>query len=172
MADITLGSVESVIKVALKIRAAVKTVRQNEEECKDIELMVATIIDILLSLQVMALKPATHRSVKALENELNEALKVVTNCQEKPTFWHRLFTARDMARRLARVKHEIHDKVSVCNLAFSVESLECYTVTVRGSSVHLPPLAQLHQVRIALLPCIWHIGLVGSIHVYGPCAWS
>jgi len=169
MADITLGSVESGIKVALKIWAAVKTVQQNEKECKAIEAMVATIIDILLSLQVMALKPATHRSVKALENELNEALKVVTNCQEKPTFWLRLFTARRMARRLARVKHEIHDKVSVCNLAISVE---CYTVTVPGSSAHLPPLAQLHQVRIALLPCIWHIGLVGSIHVYGPCAWS
>jgi len=169
MADITLGSVDSVIKVALKIRAAVKTVRQNEEECKKIELMVATINDILLSLQAMALKPATHRSVKALENELNEALKVVTNCQEKPTFGKRLFTARCMARKLARVKHEIHDKVSMCKFAISVE---CYTVTVPGSSAHLPPLAQLHEVRIALLPCIWHIGLVGSIHVYGPCAWS
>jgi hypothetical protein len=121
-----------------------------------------------------AVNPAMTRALMGVEKTIDSALELVTNCQEKHTFVHRLFTASDMAKKLARVKDDIHRKVVMCILGLLAISVECYcyTVTVPFSSAHLPPLAQLHQVRIALLPCIWHIGLVGSIHVYGPCAWS
>jgi L1 cell adhesion molecule like protein len=71
MADIALGSLERIIKVALKIKKAVRTVQQNEEECQALEKEVAIVIAILSSLQVMrAVTPAMTLALMGLEEKV------------------------------------------------------------------------------------------------------
>jgi hypothetical protein len=164
MADIALGSLERIIKVALKIKKAVRTVQQNEEECQALEKEVAIVIAILSPLQVMrAVTPAMTLALMGLEENIDSALELVRKCQEKHTFVHRLVTANDMARQLARVKADIHGNVTMCT--FAITGQLAITVEYRTVTAHL---LQLHQVRITSLHQLAHYW-VGRFRMYGPC---
>jgi len=47
MADLAFGSVGRIIDIALKIKEAVKNVKQNEKECRDIEKCVARVTALI-----------------------------------------------------------------------------------------------------------------------------
>ena len=47
MADIALGGMGRIVKVALRIKEAVQTVKRNEKECRDIQKCVARVTALL-----------------------------------------------------------------------------------------------------------------------------
>jgi L1 cell adhesion molecule like protein len=53
MADIALGSVGKIVEIALKIKEAVETVKQNEKECRDLQRCVARVSALLRKLDEM-----------------------------------------------------------------------------------------------------------------------
>ncbi|XP_066338798.1 uncharacterized protein [Miscanthus floridulus] len=137
MADFALASVEKIIKAAMAIKKAVQTVRQNEVECREIEELAATIMDILLLLKNTAVMnhPAMHRALAGLERTLNHALKLVTVCQGRNVAC-RLLGSGDMSRKLRRVKDDILHKTVLGTFATTVRVTMTLTNTVRYGGAH------------------------------------
>lgn len=109
MAD-PLGTVEKIIKVALKIKEAVDKVRRNKEECREINRRVVRVSALLTRLQEteMMNDPATSRALKELEETLTVAHELVMACRRKNVLSH-FCTAGGLARRLREVKQDISD---------------------------------------------------------------
>ncbi|KAG2570692.1 hypothetical protein PVAP13_7KG042400 [Panicum virgatum] len=109
MADIAFGSVAKIVEIALKIKEGVKTVKQNQEECRDIQRCVARVSALLKKLDEMTetMKDEAMRdALEDLAESLEHALELVTECQRKHVF--RLFLgAGDMAKELRRVQDDI-----------------------------------------------------------------
>ena len=97
MAD-PVATVEKIVKIGLKIKDAVDTVRHNQEECQEIRKRVLRFSAILSQLQqtgVMEASPAMSGALEDLEESLQHALELVTACQETSTL-RRLITAGDL----------------------------------------------------------------------------
>jgi L1 cell adhesion molecule like protein len=137
MADFALGSVEKIVKAAMAIKKAVQTVRQNEVECREIEELAATIMDILLLLQNTAVmnQPAMNRALDGLERTLNYALKLVTVCQGRNVAC-RLLGSGDISRKLRQVKDDILHKTVLGTFATTVRVTMTLTNTIRYGGAH------------------------------------
>lgn len=122
MADIAFGSVAKIVEIALKIKEGVKTVKQNQEECRDIQRCVARVSALLKKLDEMTetMKDEAMRdALEDLAESLEHALELVTECQRKHVF--RLFLgAGDMAKELRRVQDDIVRKLQLGNCATNV----------------------------------------------------
>ncbi|CAL4978882.1 unnamed protein product [Urochloa decumbens] len=107
-----VATVEKIVKIGLKIKDAVDTVRHNEEECREIRKRVLRFSAILSQLQqtgMMNDSPATSGALEDLEESIQQALELVTACQERSTI-RRLVTAGDLSKQLRRVKDDILNK--------------------------------------------------------------
>lgn len=95
-----LGSVEKIIKVGLAIEEAVKTVRKDKEECRDIRNRVLRVSALLKRLQETAMinDPAMREALEALEETLIRTHELILACQKK-NIMCRFCTAGDMSKR-------------------------------------------------------------------------
>jgi L1 cell adhesion molecule like protein len=86
MADIALGSVAKIMDLALKIKEAVETVKQNEKECGNIQTFMARVSALIKELdektETMKNK-AMRDTLEDLAVSLNRALELITECQRK-----------------------------------------------------------------------------------------
>ncbi|KAL6653817.1 hypothetical protein ACP70R_008741 [Stipagrostis hirtigluma subsp. patula] len=82
-------SVEKIITVGLAIKEAAETARRNKKECRDIERSVARVgalLSLLNESMTMAetmKHPAMSGPLEDLADSVEEALELVTDCQEK-----------------------------------------------------------------------------------------
>ncbi|CAL4978900.1 unnamed protein product [Urochloa decumbens] len=122
MAD-PLGSLEKIVKLALTIKEAVDTVRQNKEECQQIRTRAVRVSSLLSRLPEtgMAADPAMCDALEDLEDSLRRAHMLVAACQESTTVC--LYcTAGRQARRLRRVQDDISHKVMLVVFATNIQT--------------------------------------------------
>ncbi|RCV39463.1 hypothetical protein SETIT_8G226800v2 [Setaria italica] len=139
MADPVAG-VEKIVKIGLKIKEAVDTVRHNEEECREIRKRVLRFSAILSQLQQTGLmndSPALSGALEDLEESLQHALELVTACQERSTI-RRLIKAGDLSKQLHRVKDDILNKVMLASFAVNTQAT-IVLLTIQAAGGHPPP---------------------------------
>ncbi|TVT99527.1 hypothetical protein EJB05_55114, partial [Eragrostis curvula] len=135
MADIALGGVEKLVKVALAIKEAVETVKQNDKECRAIG-KCATRCTALLS-RLAEQTEMMHAPLEDVAESLEEALELVKLCQRKHYF-SRLWKAGDMAKELRRVQDDILRKVQLANFATTIQATVMLT-DIQNAHAAPPP---------------------------------
>ncbi|TVU41950.1 hypothetical protein EJB05_15512, partial [Eragrostis curvula] len=141
MADIAFGGVEKLVKVALAIHEAVKTVKQNSKECCAIEKCATRCTALLKRLedQMDTMMDEVMRApLEDVEESLDEALELVKLCQRKHYF-SRLWKAGDMAKELRRVQDDILRKVQVGDFATAIQATIMLT-DIKNARAAPPPL--------------------------------
>ncbi|TVU23629.1 hypothetical protein EJB05_26005, partial [Eragrostis curvula] len=145
MADLSLGGVEKIIKIGLAIKKAAATARQNKKECGDIEKCVGRVGSLLTLLNDEATELVRHPAISGpledVAESLDEALKLITDCQESSAV-RRFLTAGDIAKQLRRVQEDIQRKLRVEQWANSV-ILIILTYRNRNASGALPLLTKV-----------------------------
>ncbi|TVU41952.1 hypothetical protein EJB05_15514, partial [Eragrostis curvula] len=136
MADVAFGGVEKLVKVALAIKEAVETVKQNDKECRAIEKCAARCTAVLQKLEQKTDMMKDQVMLGPLEDvaeSLEEALELV-KLLDQPR-------AGDMAKELRRVKKDILQKVQLANFATSVQTTITLTdiPNARAAPLSLPP---------------------------------
>lgn len=122
MAD-PLGSLEKIVKLALRIKEAVDTVRHNKEECQQITTRAVRVSTLLSRLPETGITgdPAMCDALGDLEDALRHAHALVTACQQSTTVC--LYcTAGKQARRLRRVQDDISQKVMLVVFATNIHT--------------------------------------------------
>ncbi|TVU00213.1 hypothetical protein EJB05_54366, partial [Eragrostis curvula] len=122
MADDAFGGVEKIVKVALAIKEAVETVKQNDKECRAIEKCAARCSALLKRLEEQTdtmNDEAMRGPLEDVAEGLEEALELVKLCQRtrkhnKISQW---WNAADMAKELGRVQDDILRKVQMGHFA-------------------------------------------------------
>jgi L1 cell adhesion molecule like protein len=145
MAD-PVATVEKIVKIGLRIKDAVDTVRHNEEECREIRRRVLRFSAILSQLQQAGLmddSPALSGALEDLEGSLQKALELVTACQERSTI-RRLVSAGDLSKQLRRVKDDILNKVMLASFAINAHT------TILLLTVHAGGHPLLRQQEVPL----------------------
>jgi L1 cell adhesion molecule like protein len=144
MAD-PVATVEKIVKIRLKIKDAVDTVRHNEDECREIRKRVLRFSAILSQLQQTGLmndSPAMSGALEDLEESLQHALELVTACQERSSI-RRLISAGDLSKQLRRVKDDILNKVMLASFAVNTQAtivlLTVQAAAAAGGGGHPPP---------------------------------
>jgi len=148
MAD-PLGSLEKIVKLALRIKEAVDTVRQNKEECQQIRTRAVRVSSLLSRLPEtgMTADPAMCGALEDLEDSLRRAHALVAACQESTTVC--LYcTARKQARRLRRVQDDISQKVMLVVFATNIQTTIILTSIRTGDAA---PVAQVPLLAAAYL---------------------
>ncbi|CAL4985544.1 unnamed protein product [Urochloa decumbens] len=138
MAD-PVATVERIVKIGLKIKDAVDTVRHNEDECRDIRKRVLRFSAILSQLQQTGMvngSSAMSGALEDLEETLEQALKLVAACQQRTTI-RRLIAAGDLAKQLRRVKDDILNKVMLASFAINAHTT-IVLLTIQASGHPLP----------------------------------
>ncbi|TKW28530.1 hypothetical protein SEVIR_3G334000v4 [Setaria viridis] len=84
-----VGAITKIVEVALRIKSAADTVKQNEDVCKQIRYRVE-ILSSTLSLHqnntALMNNLAVKAALEALDSTLGEALKLVRECQQDTNF--------------------------------------------------------------------------------------
>jgi hypothetical protein len=109
MAD-AVGSVAKIVEIALKIKEAATTARQNKKDCHHIKGRVDVLNKTLSHHENNAdlmEDPAVMAALEALHGILAEALEVVTECQEKRNIICLYCTAGNFSRQLGKVEQRI-----------------------------------------------------------------
>ncbi|OQU83966.1 putative receptor-like protein kinase At4g00960 isoform X2 [Sorghum bicolor] len=148
MAD-PVGSLERIIKVGLRIKAAVDTVRRNAVVCQEIRRRVLRFSAVLSQLQqtgAMDDSPAMGVALYELEETLQRALELVTACQDQDRrttsgIVRRLLGARNLARQLRAVKDDILNKVMLASFAINAHTT-ILLLTMQTGGYLLPRLRQ------------------------------
>lgn len=149
MATFAVGAVERIVKAGLAIKKAAQTVRQNKKECRDIERCVGRVGSLLLLLHEragMVMHPAIRGPLEDLAESLEDALDLITDCQETNAV-RRFLTAGDMAKELHRVQDDILRKLTLGNFAYTVQITITLANAIRCVGGAHPLLTQL-PVRI------------------------
>ncbi|XP_066337590.1 uncharacterized protein [Miscanthus floridulus] len=153
MAD-PVATVEKIVKIGLKIKDAVDTVRHNQEECQEIRKRVLRFSAILSQLQqtgVMEASPAMSGALEDLEESLQHALELVTACQETSTL-RRLITAGDLSKQLRRVKDDILNKVMLASFAINTHTtIVLLTIQAGGDPPRRQPEAHLMLLFLQII---------------------
>ncbi|TKW02281.1 hypothetical protein SEVIR_8G235200v4 [Setaria viridis] len=152
MADIALGSVGKIVQIALKIKEAVETVKQNEKECHDIQRCVARVSALLRKLDEMTetMKDEVMRdALEDLAESLERALELVTECQRKHNF-RRFLGAGNMAKELGRVQDDIVRKLQLGNFATSVQTITIMVTNIQSAAGPPPPPPPPPQRRVII----------------------
>ncbi|TVU00214.1 hypothetical protein EJB05_54367, partial [Eragrostis curvula] len=139
MADVAFGSLEKIVKVALAIKEAVETVKQNDKECRAIEKCATRCTALLKRLeeQTDMMKDAMRGPLEDVAESLEEALELVKLCQRKHCFSH-LWKAGDTAKELRRVQDDIVRKIQVGDFAAMVQATVMLT-NIQNAHATLPP---------------------------------
>lgn len=113
MADIVIRDLERVVKVALAIKKAVETAKQNKEDCVKIGERAAEVSTHMKRLKenTKAMEdPLMSDTLKSMEETLQRALKLVNECQRKHVVLHYL-NAGGMSKKLRQVQEDISYKL-------------------------------------------------------------
>ncbi|WVZ92832.1 hypothetical protein U9M48_038870 [Paspalum notatum var. saurae] len=138
MAD-PVASVEKIVKLGLAIRNAVDKVRHNEVECNEIRRRVLRFSAILSQLQqtgMMDDSPGMSGALEDLEETLQNALELVTACQEATTI-RQIVTAGELSKKLRRVKDDILNKVMLASFAIHAHTT-VVLLTIQAGGHPLP----------------------------------
>lgn len=147
MAD-PLGSLEKIVKLVLRIKEAVDTVRHNKEECEKITTCVVR-VSALLSQLPAEQHPAMCDALGGLEDALRHAHAVVTDCQQSSTAC--LYcTAAKQARHLRRAQEDISQKVMLVVLATSLHTTVILNSICRRD---VPPAPQVPLLLTCITKC-------------------
>ncbi|CAO2141766.1 unnamed protein product [Urochloa humidicola] len=122
--DIVVGNVGTIVKLALQIKKAADTVQQNRKDCGEIAKLVvqdSALLELLEERTEMTKDDAMRKVLDGLSESLEEALKLVTKCQEKHII-RRFIGAGDMASELRRVQEDIARKISQASLATGIHA--------------------------------------------------
>jgi hypothetical protein len=116
MAD-PVASVEKIVKIGLRIKEAVDTVRRNEEVCREIRQRVLRFSAILSQLQRTGMlnddNPAMSGALEDLEETLGHALDLVAACQGRGrSAVHRLITAGSLSVSSVTIPEAVPDPSS------------------------------------------------------------
>jgi hypothetical protein len=109
MAD-AVGSVAKIVEIALKIKEAATTARQNKKDCHHIKSRVDVLNKTLSHHENNAdlmEDPAVMAALEALHGILAEALEVITECQEKRSIICVYCTAGNLSRQVSKVEQRI-----------------------------------------------------------------
>jgi len=138
MAD-PLASVEKIVKVALAIKEAVKTVRKNKEQCHEIRKRVLRVSALLKRLQEteMIQDPAMCDALEAIEETLTRGHGLIVACQKK-NIMCRFCMAGDLAKQLREVKQDISDQMVDGIFAANVNATIILT-SIQYVACSLPP---------------------------------
>ncbi|TVU41951.1 hypothetical protein EJB05_15513, partial [Eragrostis curvula] len=142
MADVAFGSLEKIVKVALAIKEAVETVKQNDKECRAIKMCATRCTALLKRLeeQTDIMKDEAMRGpLEDVAESLEEALELVKLCQRKHCF-SQLWKAGDMAKELRRVQDDIVRKIQVGDFAAMVQATVMLTNFQNAHAALPPPL--------------------------------
>ncbi|TVU04350.1 hypothetical protein EJB05_50084, partial [Eragrostis curvula] len=123
MAD-PVASIEKIVKIGLKIKEAVDTVRRNKEVCLEIRKIVLRYSAILSQLQqtgVMNNSPVMSGALEDLAEALEGALELVTVCQERSTI-SSFISAGDLSKQLGRATDKISARAMVVLCALQAHS--------------------------------------------------
>ncbi|KAL6653820.1 hypothetical protein ACP70R_008744 [Stipagrostis hirtigluma subsp. patula] len=143
-------SVEKIITVGLAIKEAAETARRNKKECRDIERSVARVgalLSLLNESTTMAetmKHPAMSGPLEDLAESVEEALELVTDCQEKNAL-RRFVAAGGVAKKLRRVQDDILRKMMLGTFATTtLMSITLASTTIVGhdSAHHRPAKPQ------------------------------
>lgn len=143
-----VGSVRQVVQVALKIKEAADTVRQNKEVCHQIRGRVNRLRAILSKLEDADVlnDPATSDTLKDLEETLHRAYMLVTACRVEKNIVSLLFTAGKLSRKLRQVNDDILAQMAVASFGSNVQTTTMLTRHFKDPpKVHLLT-AYLHEV--------------------------
>lgn len=141
MADIALGSLGKIVEVALKIKEAVETVKQNKIECREIQTCVARVSALLKRLAEkteMMRDDVMRTTMEDLAVSLDRALELVMECQQKHRF-RRFLGAGDMAKELQKVNNDIVRKLMLGNFATNVQTTVVLTKIQPAGAPPPPP---------------------------------
>ncbi|CAL5020461.1 unnamed protein product [Urochloa decumbens] len=147
MAD-PLGSLEKIVKLALRIKEAVDTVRQNKEECEQIRtraVRLSSLLSQLLETGITA-NPAMCSTLEDLEDSLRRAHTLVSACQDSTTVCLYCKAWRQ-ARRLRRVQDDISQRVMLVVFATNIQTTIILTNILTGEAPR--PAAQAAGDMIA-----------------------
>ncbi|KAM3354834.1 hypothetical protein ACQJBY_025533 [Aegilops geniculata] len=116
-----VSTVTKIVEVALKIKKAADTVKQNEDACKQIkgrvEILSTTLSQYQNNTELMN-NSAVRLALDALADILGEALKLVTDCQEEDTnFPCLLYSSGKLSQELMKVEQHISNKNMDATLA-------------------------------------------------------
>lgn len=108
-----VGSVINIVDIALKIKAAVDNVKKNRKVCREIRDRTKRLGDFLswLNSEGVTEHPAMRPTLIALEENLAQALDLVTACQEDRTIISKVFKANDLCKQLDLVNKGISDRI-------------------------------------------------------------
>jgi len=108
-----VGTIAKIVEVALKIKGAAETVKQNEDVCKQIKSRVEILGNTLSQHQnntELMSNLAVRYSLEALDEILVEAFKLVMDCQEETNFVCLFYTAGKLSRELIQVEQRISSR--------------------------------------------------------------
>uniref|UniRef100_A0ACD5VET3 Uncharacterized protein n=1 Tax=Avena sativa TaxID=4498 RepID=A0ACD5VET3_AVESA len=108
-----VGTIAKIVEVALKIKGAAETVKQNQDVCKQIKSRVEILGNTLSQHQnntELMSNLAVRYSLEALDEILVEAFKLVMDCQEETNFVCLFYTAGKLSRQLIQVEQRISSK--------------------------------------------------------------
>jgi L1 cell adhesion molecule like protein len=143
-------TVEKIVKIRLKIKDSVDTVRHNQEECNEIRKRALRFSAILSQLQQTGMMEGSPALSGALEEGLQHALELVMACQETSTI-RRLITAGDLSKKLRGVKEDILKKVMLaCGVLRHQHSAQT-TIVLLSIPAGGDPLRRQPEVRYACL---------------------
>ncbi|TKW02292.1 hypothetical protein SEVIR_8G235700v4 [Setaria viridis] len=124
MADIALGSAVRVVNVALAIKTAVDTAKQNKKDCVEIGKLAALVNShterLKKKTEAMA-DPAMRDALEAMADCLDDALLLIAKCNGK-CFLLRYLKASDMSKQLRRANDEISKKMLLGIFATCVDT--------------------------------------------------
>lgn len=105
-----MGGVAKVVGVALKIKEAADTVRQNKKDCHHIksriEILNKTLSQHGNNMELME-DSAVMAALEALDKILGEALEVIIECQEERNIICVYYTSGKLSRQLSKVEQRI-----------------------------------------------------------------
>jgi hypothetical protein len=135
-----MDSVKDIVKLALMIKEAADTVRQNKDVCKEIGKRAERVSDILAELQEMdeTKHAAMTTPLKDLKEALERAMDLVKVCREKRTLCH-LFKAGSLSKDLQEVNQDLREKTKIVNFANCVNDARINDSIIRNINGRVPP---------------------------------
>ncbi|XP_039841112.1 uncharacterized protein LOC120701002 [Panicum virgatum] len=108
-----VGTITKVIEVALKIKRAADTAKQNEDVCKQIkdrvDILSKTLSQHKNNTELMN-NLAVAAALEALDETLGEALQLVMECQQETKVVCLLYTAGNLSQQLIKAEQRISSK--------------------------------------------------------------
>ncbi|KQJ87330.1 hypothetical protein BRADI_4g10410v3 [Brachypodium distachyon] len=108
-----------------KIKQAVDTVRQNEEDCVQSGKCVTILSAIVSNLENY--DTVRDPVMKALHETLNQVYKLIKDCQEEKKCLINFFNARKMSKQLRQVNDDILAQVVIENFGNNVQNTIMFT---------------------------------------------